>query len=120
MLNFVVDCTYDFVVTAQEVRRLTRSIENCWEEFASELDADLFTVSKVEEIARQRDGLFMQARTMLETWKDHHATKAYRRFLIQALIEMDRRKEANDVFGEGVVKRVLKLSRETVDRHTGK
>ena len=81
-------------------------IETFWKLFASVLDADLFTVSKTKAIAREGGSLFMQARTMLDTWSNHHAGEAYRRLLIQALIEVGRRKEANDVFGEEVVKRV--------------
>ena len=106
LLNFVVDCTYDEEATAKEVRCLAKSIETCWEEFAVELDEDLFTFSATKAIAREDDRLFMQARTMLDKWSNHHAGKAYRRLLIQALIKVDQRKVANDVFGEGHVERV--------------
>ena len=106
LLNFVVDCTYDEKATSKEVTCLARSIQSCWEEFAAVLDAELFTAPNIKAIAVQNRELFMQAWTMLDTWRSHHGGKAYRHLLIQALIEVDQRKVANDVFEEGDVERV--------------
>ena len=106
LLYFVVDCTNDETATPTDLAKLASKIEIFMERFASELDAELFTFSKIKKIQRENNTPFMQASAMLDTWKCHHAEKAYRRLLIQALINIDNRLAANEVFGEAIVRQV--------------
>ena len=105
-MYFVVDCRSDETATLKDLARLAKRIQNYSGEFASVLDPDLF-FEKYETIKlKHPSSPFLQATTILHEWRSRHADKAYRRLLIQALIAMEKRLEANEVFGEEVVRQV--------------
>ena len=80
-------------------------IVDCWKEFAARLDPKKFTVEEVREIEhRNKEELFHQARNMLEDWTDYLDQEAKCRLIVKTFLAMDKRAQANSIFGEDLVK----------------
>ena len=97
----------DEMVTAKELHSLAEVIQSWWEKFALTLDSRMFPLlGKLAIIKQEQDTPELRAQAMLEMWLANLSDKAHRRLLIAALLERERRIEANKVFGVDVVGQV--------------
>ena len=80
-------------------------IVDCWKEFAARLDSKTITIEKIRVIEhRNKEELFVQARNMLKNWTDYLDQQAKCRLIITTFLAMDKRAQANSIFGENLVK----------------
>lgn len=91
-------------VEAREILKVANKVAANWGDVAGFLDTDYFTIDQIEILKRQHTQPKTQARAMLEKWSSRSASKATRRSLIQAMVDADYGAQANDVFGEAMVK----------------
>ena len=91
-----------------ELSRLALCIKARWKDVALILAPGLFTVTgEISAIEREHPGsLLVQAKTMLEIWRNKLGVNAHRHPLIKALLDLGLRLQANEVFGDKTVKQV--------------
>ena len=90
-------------VTPEELNHLADMIEGRWQEFASVLAPKLFTTGKIAAIKQDYLTSALQAKAMLEIWRNQLGAKPQRHLLIGALIQRRLRSQAEAVFGVEVV-----------------
>ncbi|XP_062523926.1 uncharacterized protein LOC134198527 isoform X2 [Corticium candelabrum] len=78
-------------------------IASYWREFAAHLDPDKFTVGKTSIIQQEHQRLFYQACKMLEDWISCLDQQATCRLIVKTFLAMDKRAEANSIFGVELV-----------------
>ena len=96
----------DNKVTSKEAVRVAKKISHIWDEVAAILDPDTFSVGTIENIKKQHDNPFTQARVMLDQWLNVLDDEATCRSLIEALVETNFTAQAKDVFGAQAVQSV--------------
>ena len=87
---------YDLVAVAS-------AVDVNWEELAARLAPVMFSIIKTEQIKAQYGNPFIQSRSMLEEWANALDKEATNGSLIRALLKMNRRRQANEIFGEDLV-----------------
>ena len=93
--------------TATELRDLAKSLKTSWVSFASQLNPELFSVANITEIRdKLKNDAYFQARAMLEDWSNSLADKGTRKLLIEALVKVELRLQANEVFSDKLVNQV--------------
>lgn len=90
-------------VTSKEAVKVAKKISHTWDEVAAILEPDTFSVRFIENIRKQHDSPFTQARVMLDHWLNTLDQNATCRALIEALIETNFTAQAKDVFGPQLV-----------------
>ena len=89
---------------------IAREVASYCTEFAAHLDPDKFTLPNIIIIQQEHQRLFDQARKMLEDWISFLDQQARCRLIVKTFLVMDKRTEANSVFGAELV--------EYVEEHT--
>ena len=83
--------------------KVAKKVAGDWEELASWLSPDLFSMSKLREIQEDHRRAFSRARAVLDMWSNTFGRKATCRLLIDSLCRMDQRAVAAEVFGSELV-----------------
>ena len=82
---------------------VARKIAGVWEEIASQLSPELFSIVKLKEIERDYRGACFQARAMPEMWSEECCSEATCRLLIDSLCQMGQRAVSAEVFSSVIV-----------------
>ena len=100
----------DEVVTPTEIGKLAKELGGNWDDFALDLDPDMFqicgNISAIRADPNYRNPR-LEATAMLETWRNGRGNKATCGVLIKALCSSGRRMQANKVFGDKVTDSVV-------------
>ena len=83
-------------------------IASYWREFAAHLNPDKFTLDKTSIIQQEHQGLFNQAFKMLEDWISCRDQQATCRLIVKTFLAMEKRAEANSIFGVQLVEYIEK------------
>jgi small-conductance mechanosensitive channel len=91
----------DSKVHTQQLLTVAKKVAGDWEQLASWLSAEYFTVTKMREIREDHStsSAFIRARAVLEMWITEFGRNATCQQLIHALCQMDQRATAVEVFG---------------------
>jgi hypothetical protein len=97
------------MVGHQQLVAVARDIAETWEEIASYLSPEVFSVVKLEEMKQDHESSLVQAQAMLESWRETFGCDATCSELIHSLCQMDHRLVATKVFGCEMVDFVERL-----------
>ena len=89
---------------------VAREVASYWTEFTAFLDPDKLTLPNISIIQQEYQRLFDQARKMLQGWISCLDQQARRRLIVKTFLAMEKKAEANSVFGAELV--------ECVEKHT--
>ena len=94
----------DCKLSGRRLVDVAREISDYWKDFAAMLAPNKFTPSTVSVIEQQnRFSLSEQARRMLTDWTDDLDRGATCRSIIETFVRMDKKSQANSLFGADLV-----------------
>ena len=94
----------DCKLSGKRLVDVAREISCYWKDFAALLASSKFTSSTVNVIEQQnRFSLFGQAHRMLDDWTDDVDRGATCRLIIETFVRMDKKAQANSLFGADLV-----------------
>ena len=94
----------DCKLSGKRLVDVAREISGYWKDFAALLAPSKFTSSTVNVIEQQnRFSLFGQAHRMLDDWTDDVDRGATCRLIIETFVRMDKKAQANSLFGADLV-----------------
>ena len=90
-------------LTSDDLVAVASAVDVNWEELAARLAPVMFSIIKTEQIKAQYGKPFVQSRSMLEEWANGLDKEATKGSLIKALLKMNMRRQANEIFGDDLV-----------------
>jgi hypothetical protein len=94
----------DVPVSHEQIVSVAEQTSGSWETLAMYLDPSHFSTNCLRAIRKQEQfDVVMQARVMLDQWRDNFPSKATCRALITALCKSGKRSVASNVFGAALV-----------------
>ncbi|XP_062513017.1 uncharacterized protein LOC134188830 [Corticium candelabrum] len=93
--------------TDKEMLYVTGKVTACWQEFVSHLSPTFFTMDRIDIIkGNYHNNLFAQTKKALDMWTKKYGVKATRRSIITAMCDINRRLQAERIFGCDLVDHV--------------
>ena len=93
--------------TDKEMLYVTGKVTACWQEFVSHLSPTFFTMDRIDIIkGNYHNNLFAQTKKALDMWTKKYGVKATRCSIITAMCDINRRLQAECIFGCDLVEHV--------------
>ncbi|XP_062513151.1 uncharacterized protein LOC134188950 isoform X2 [Corticium candelabrum] len=92
--------------TDKDMLSVTCKVIACWQEFVSHLSPTFFTMDRIDIIKGDYKKSFAQTKKALDMWTKKFGVKATRRSIITAMCDINRRLQAERIFGCDLVDHV--------------